>query len=254
MTFPSHLEYLKEKNITWFNPCWGYYGFWKRMKDFQQEKNIDFQTSWLHRDMKRNKERYAVAMAALCMQQDSPEKNGWWFTKILQDPPDGLIGAPREYEKKGNLMRVREVEVVEYFGKGSLLEIIKKKLDKKSYEPNTILVCLLSPEDIENYDFRKISKELIGADLPLIHIFVLFHGFKMDTNLKNLSDEEKLNKMLEVAFVQLSPIYNFVSISPLDCCANFVARKEAAWLKFSGRGMTPGFCDVTLKKAPILFD
>ncbi|PIS39860.1 MAG: hypothetical protein COT32_02840, partial [Candidatus Nealsonbacteria bacterium CG08_land_8_20_14_0_20_36_22] len=142
------------------------------MAEFQQERGVDFQTAWSHRDMKRNKEIYATAMAALCIQQDAAEKYGWWFTKPLQDPPDGIIGAIVEDKTMGgNIITIREIEVVEYI-EGSLLKTIRDKLKNKSYEPNTILVCLLSPKTSEVFNFPTLSEQLKKIELPLSHIFL----------------------------------------------------------------------------------
>ena len=149
MSFPPHLDYLKAVDITWYNPCWGYSGFWKRITEFQQERKIDFQTAWTHRDMKRNKELYVAALTALAMMQDTGTK--WWFTKTKQDPPDALIGTVQnDFESGGNLMSVRELEIVVHFC-GSLVDTVVNKLNRKHkrYEPNTALVCLLSPIVIE---------------------------------------------------------------------------------------------------------
>jgi len=153
------------------------------LAEFQQERGVDFQTAWSHRDMKRNKEIYATAMAALCIQQDAAEKYGWWFTKPLQDPPDGIIGAIIEDKTMGgNIITIREIEVVEYI-EGSLLKTIRDKLKNKSYEPNTILVCLLSPKTSEVFNFPTLSEQLKKIELPLSHIFLTFHGFRIEPSL-----------------------------------------------------------------------
>lgn len=252
--FPPHLKYLHDSELTWYNPCWGYFGFWKRLDEFQKEYNVDLQTAWMHRDMKKNKEKYSLALAAHCMQQDAPEKYGWWFTKTLQDPPDGIIGTSIIDKKTGgNIMRVREVEIVEYF-KGSLLDTIQKKLSKKRYEPNTILICLLSPENITEFDFLDISKELEKMSLSLGHIFVVFHGFRISSKWKSLTEEQKIEEMGKISFVQLAPKYSTVNVSPNVNCKAFLEGKERAWLKFTGRGRDGGLYDAKLESAPILFD
>ena len=256
MTFPPHLDYLKDINIIWFNPCWGYYGFQKRLAEFQQERGVDFQTAWSHRDMKRNKEIYATAMAALCMQQDAPTKHGWWFTKPPQDPPDGIIGTVIEDKSiGGNIMSVREVEVVEYIG-GSLLRTIRNKLKNKSYEPNTILICLLSPKTSASvvFDFLTLSEQLKKFNLPLSHIFLAFHGFQVTSSLQNLTIEKMIDEISKIAFIQLLPKYAVVNVSPYTCCETFRTSEEEAWLKFTKRGKGIGFKKVTLKEAPKLFD
>ncbi len=255
MRFPSHFEYLKDPHITWFNPCWGYLGFWKRIFEFQKERKIDFQVAWLHRDMKRNKEIYATAMAALCMQKSEPTKHGWWFTKPPQDPPDGVIGTPTEDTNIGaNIMRGREIEIVEYFN-GSIIETIKNKLDNKSYEPNTILVCLLSPQNsIKVFDFKAISEQIKQLRLPLIHIFLVGHGFQITPTFASLTRQEQIAKMLKIFFVQLLPQYAIVDISPDTCCETFQSGEEQAWLKFTKLGKGTDFQKITVAEAPKLFD
>jgi len=254
MTFPPHLDYLKNPNIIWFNPCWGYYGFWKRLSEFQQERGIDFQTAWSHRDMKRNKEMYVTAITALCMQQDAPTRHGWWFTKPPQDPPDGIIGTMIEDKSiGGNIMKVREVEVVEYI-EGSLLKTIRSKLENKSYEPNTILVCLLSSEPSKVFDPSTLSEQLKKIELSLPNVFLTFNGFHITPSLQNLTTEEMIDEMLKIAFIQLLPNYATVNVSPCTCCEAFRANKEQGWLKFTKRGRGMGLEKVTVEEAPKLFD
>lgn len=253
--FPSYFTYLKDPKIIWFNPCWGYHGFWKRLSEFQEEKNIDFQKAWSHRAMKRNKEIYAMALTALCLQHNLPTEYGWWFTKPIQDPPDGLVATPlKDAAMNGNIMHGREVEVVEYLG-GSLFDTIQKKLDKKAYEPNTILVCLLSPQNFEILDFKSLAKKIQKTKLPLSHIFVAGNGFSTSvTQFEALTYEEKLKKMLDILLIQLLPKYVTVSISPDDYCKAFFEGKQSAWLKFQSIGKGVGFHEVKVEHPPKLFD
>lgn len=253
--FPSYFSYLKDPNIVWFNPCWGYHGFWKRLSEFQEEKKIDFQKAWRHRDMKRNKEIYATALTALCLQHNLPTKYGWWFTKPKQDPPDGLVATPlTDLDLNGNIMHGREVEVVEYLG-GSLLDTITQKLDKKAYEPNTILVCLLLPQNLELLDFKSLADQIQHTKLPLSHIFVAGNGFLVSAaQFKALTFEEKLKKMRSILLVQLLPKYVTVSISPDDYCQAFFEGKQSAWLKFESIGKGTGFREVKVDHPPKLFD
>ena len=257
MTFPPHLAYLKDPSTMWFNPCWGYHGFWKRLSEFRQERNLDFQTAWSHRDMKRNKELYATALAALCVQQDAPSEYGWWFTKPSQDPPDGVIATPvRDTELDANIIRVREVEVVEYLG-GSLLDTIRQKLKGKSYEPNTILVCLLSPQGSDQltvFNFESLAKQIKQAALPLAHVFLAGHGFQIPLDFEKMSREQQFEEMYKIMLVQLLPKYAMTNISPLHCCKNFREGKEQAWLKFIGLGKGTGFQKVTADAVPELFN
>jgi hypothetical protein len=255
MNFPPYFLYLKNPAITWFNPCWGYYGFWKRLEEFQKEQGIDFQKAWVHRNMKRNKEIYASALAALSMQQDQPSERGWWLTKAPQDPPDGLIGTPiLDKEQNANFMHTREVEIVEHFS-GSIVETITRKLSRKAYEPHTILLCLLSPtiKDISVHNFEDIAKQIQQIKLPLAHIFLVGHGYRITSALKELSKEQLLVEMKKIMFVQLSPKYGFVNISPNQCCADFLQGKTSAWLKFTKIGRGTVFQQVS-GSPPKLFD
>ncbi len=254
MKFPPHLKYLHDAEITWFNPCWGYLGFWKRIKEFQKERGIDFNAAWLHRDMKRNKELYVTALAALCMQHDTSESEGWWFTKTRQDPPDGIIGTPqKDFDTGGNLMSIREVEIVEYLD-GPLTQTIDRKLRGKLYEPNTILICLLSPRGMGIYDFQDVSRQVSSMNYAIKHIFVVFHGFLISETTPNLTDAELAQEMSRIAFIQLAPKYGVVNILPSESCAKFISGDESAWLKFEGRGRRAGFKNVTVESAPKLFD
>lgn len=241
MSFPPHLDYLKNPNIVWFNPCWGYHGFWKRLAQFCQEKEIDFKVAWLDRGMKRNKELYATALLALSMKQDAPTKHGWWFTKPPQDPPDGVIGTILE-NKIGNIINIREVEVVEYFD-GQILDTLNDKMKDKSYEPNTVLVCLLSPNTTRLIDLKSLSQQIQDAKFPLSYIFVVFHGFEMSSLPKN-----------PAFLVQLAPEYVVINFSPHVICKSWFEEKEQSWLKFIGRGKNTDFQKVTMENAPRLFD
>lgn len=252
--FPPHLDYLKNPEIIWFNPCWGYFDFWKKLNEFQKEKGINFNAAWGHRDFKKSKEKYASAMVALCMQQTEQSQNGWWFTKTSQDPPDGVIGTVQDKNLEGNIMSVREIEIVEHF-EGSLLGTIKNKLGVKRYEPNTILICLISPkETIVSYNFKAISEELNKMNLSLAHVFVVFHGLKIASSLKDLTQNQAVEELLKISLVQLTPKYSVTSISPHNVCRQFLSGKQEAWLKFTGRGLKIGFQNVTSAEVPVLYD
>lgn len=248
MTFPPHLDYLKNSDIVWFNPCWGYHGFWKRLAQFRQEKKLNFETAWLDRGMKKNKELYVTALLALSMQQDAPTKHGWWFTKPLQDPPDGVIGTILE-NKIGNIINVREVEVVEYFD-GQILDTLKDKMKDKSYEPNTALVCLLSPNAIRLLNLKELSQQIQDIKFPLSHIFVVFHG----SEIASLPEKPALEDLVKTTLVQLTPEYVVVNFSPHIICKSWLEGKEQSWLKFMGRGKNTDLQKVTVNTTPKLFD
>lgn len=238
--FPPHLDYLRNKDLIWFNPCWGFYAFWERFEIFKNENDLDYEDAWLHKKMKNNKEKYFAALVALFLQQNNYEKNGWWFTKTSQDPPDAIVGTPRE-TNIGNIISVREIEITEHIGDGDILETIEKKLGRKMYEPNTILVCFISPKNIKTFNFKEISANLIKENFSLKNIFILFHGFYVKSS--KIKKEEILLEMQKISFIQLTPVYNSFSLLPQDCCKNFLSGSEKAWLKFSGRGLKPGFQD-----------
>ncbi|MDD4900755.1 MAG: hypothetical protein PHS62_01415 [Patescibacteria group bacterium] len=248
MAYPPHLNYLKDSNIVWFNPCWGYFGFWKRLAEFRKEKKIDFKTAWLSRGMKRNKELYATALLALSMRQDAPMESGWWFTKPLSDPPDGVIGTIVK-RSSGNIINVREVEVVEYFG-GDLLDTFKNKMKNKSYEPNTALVCLLSPNSTEVLDLIKLSKQIQSLKFPLTYIFVVFHGLE----IVSLPEKPTVEDLVKVTLVQLAPEYVPINFSPQAVCQSWRTGGEQSWIKFAGRGLNNDLVKIKTENAPKLFD
>jgi len=249
MKFPPYLDYLKNLNIVWFNPCWGYYGFWKRLAEFRQEHGLDFQAAWLNRGMKRNKELYATALLSLSMQQDAPTKHGWWFTKLPdRDPPDGIIGTIVE-SQNGNIINVREVEVVEYFG-GQLLDTLNNKIKNKLYEPNTALVCLLSPNTTELFNLKDLSQQIQKIKFPLTYIFAVFHGFEIASLPKGPAPED----LAKITLVQLAPKYVVVNFSPHISCKAWLAEKEQSWIKFTGRGRSTVLEKVIVDTAPKLFN
>lgn len=247
---PDHLGYLKNQNIVWFNPCWGYYGFWKRLNEFRQEKKLDFQSAWLDRRMKRNKELYAAALVALLMRKDAPQKNGWWFTKppSPQDPPDGVIATILE-SPQGNIISVREIEVVEYFN-GLVLNVLKNKMEGKSYEPNTALVCLLSPTVNQVLDFINISRRVQELKFPLEYIFCVFHGFMITSLPRN----PVLQDLIQTTLIQIAPEYVPINLSPHISCTAWRGGTEQSWLRFSCRGKNKTLQKVTDDSLPKLFD
>lgn len=250
--FPPHLDYLKNKEIIWHNPCRGYFDFWDNLKKIQEKEKLPFEKIWKKRSMKKNKEKYASAIAALCFQEEFGSQ--WWFTKTDQDPPDGIIATvSRDPENGSNLINVREVEIVEHF-KGSIIETIQTKLKNKNYQPETILICLLSNENMDIINLKTISNKINKKSLPLKNIFLLFNGFLIKASDKNLSGEEKLKKILEISLAQISPTYNFITINPLICCKNFLEGKNKAFLKFEKRGLTPGFKPIKENNPPRIYD
>lgn len=51
----SHLYYLKEKGLTWFNPSYGLNGFWDEYRKLSKKLNKPHKYVWNHRDLKKSK-------------------------------------------------------------------------------------------------------------------------------------------------------------------------------------------------------
>lgn len=247
--FPPHLDYLKDDKIVWFNPCEGLFGFWREFDNFKKINNLNFLSAWSSREMKRAKEIYATSIAALATQQSEMSKRRWWIMKPPQDPPDGVIGTTEE-SPNGNLMNVREVEVVEHL-RGNLLQTLDTKLARKSYEPNTILVCLISETGI--YNFKKLSSEICKQNLSLQHIFLAAHGATLPANRKGLSKEDLTALVRKVSLIQLKPVFAMIELDPFITCSAWQKGEESSWLKFDGRGTEIGFKKVKSDNPPELF-
>lgn len=242
----SHLSYLKEKGITWFNPSYGLNGFWNEYRKLKKSLNKPHDYIWSHRDLKKAKEIYAVSIIAKVMQKQ--ENTGpWWILKPKNDPPDGVIGTL--LEKNGiPKMHIREVEVVEHI-EGEILNTIRKKLSRKQYEPNTILVCYLSHGGIHDLEKESqiISKEITSLD----HIFLVFPGMKLSDIPQGVIGDALLRAMLKVSSVQIKPVFLFSSINLIEDCKDWREGKEGNFfiLEGLGRGSRP----ITLENPPKLF-
>lgn len=247
--FPSHLEYLKGKDIYWFSPCYAFHQFWKEISAFQKENNLDFQDAWKHRGMKRAKEIYATAIAALGMRQSEAKLRPWWIGKPDQDPPDGIIGTVNESDN-ANYLHVREVEVVEHIN-GDLLHTLETKLRGKYYEPNTILVCFVSESGV--YNFETLAQQVQQKNLSLQHVFLVAQGGRLIADPKTMSQQELFTLLRKVSFVQLAPIYAFIEIDPFSTCDGRLAENQVGWLKFEKRGKGAGLRRVTTNTPPKLF-
>lgn len=249
MSFPPYFNYLKNPDTVWFNPCQGFYGFWKEFNNFKKIHNLDFSNAWNSREMKRRKEIYATSVVALATQQSEIPRRLWWITKPSQDPPDGIIGTSEE-SPNGNLMKVREIEIVEHL-QGDLLQTLNNKLTRKNYEPNTVLVCLVSETGI--YDFKKISSDVCKQKLSLQHIFLAFHGATLPANGTSPSNEDIITIAKKISLIQLKPVFAVMEFDPSITCSAWRKGEEPSWLKFSGRGTENGFKDVKSDNPPNLF-
>lgn len=245
--YPPHLFYLKEKGITWFNPSYGICGFWNEYRKLKQRLGGPHDYIWSHRDLKKAKEIYAMSILAKAVEK--MEKVGsWWVLKPKNDPPDGVIGNILKDGDK-QLMRVREVEVVEHIS-GDILDTLRKKLSSKQYEPNTILVCFISSGGI--YDLEKKSKYISNEITSLSNIFLVFLGTSLSGITENTSDEDILKEMSKVSSVQIKPRYSFISIDPTIDCRDWREGKESNYFIYEGLGKGENR-QITLENPPKLF-
>lgn len=247
MTDLSHLSYLKEKGIAWFNPSYGLNGFWNEYRKLKESLNKPHDYIWSHRDLKRAKEIYAISIIAKVMEKQ--ERTGqWWIIKPKNDPPDGVIGTLVETNgiKK---MHIREVEVVEHIS-GNILDTIRKKLYQKQYEPNTILVCYITHGGV--YDLEKESTLISQEITSLDHIFLVFTGMKVTDIPLDVTGIGLVRAVYRVSSVQIKPVYSFASIDPIDDCKDWRDGKEGNFFIFEGLGRG-GSRPITLKNPPKLF-
>lgn len=244
---PAYLSYLKEKGITWFNPCNGLMGFWNEYRQLREKLNKPHDYIWTHRDLKRAKEIYATSIIAKVMQQQE-EVGMWWILKPKNDPPDGVIGTI--VEKNGiKKIHIREIEVVEHLS-GEVIDTVKNKLSRKYYEPNTALVCYLSGGG--TYDLKKLAEEISKEITSLEHIFLVFTGQEINSIPRNASDEELLRALLKVSLVQIKPLYSVTTIDPISVCESWRAGKESNFFIFEGLGKGNAR-PITLHNPPHLF-
>ncbi len=243
----SHLLYLKEKGLVWFNPSYGLNKFWDEYRKLKERLNKPHDYVWGHRDLKRAKEIYAISIIAKVIEKR--ENIGkWWIVKPKNDPPDGVIGTivtTNGIQK----MHIREVEVVEHIA-GEILDTIRKKLSGKRYEPNTILVCYLSQGGV--FDFEKMSEVICKEQTSLDHIFLVFGGTKVSDIPLGASTEEIARAMFKVSSVQVKPVFSFFNVDPIEECKEWRTGNEASFYIFEGLGRGSSR-PVTLENPPQLF-
>jgi len=148
---------------------------------------------------KKERERYCLSIFGLALRSDS--NVDWWVHIPNTDPPDGLVITFNKEENGQYMGYMREVEVVEHRGEpGKLFDTIRNKMVENSYEPNTILNCLILTPAI--YDMKGLSKKLSQFTSPLKHVFVVFSGIVATKYA--LTSEEVQSKY---TVVQLLPVF-----------------------------------------------
>lgn len=148
---------------------------------------------------KNDRECYCVSLVALAMMNDS--KMDWWTNIPKQDPPDGLVMTLTQEKPDALKGYLREVEVVEHRDKPEqIFDVIHNKMIEKSYESNTILVCLALTPAV--YDFNTLAKKLAEITSSLKHVFVMFAGIALNQSKINV---DKLKTTFTM--VQLLPVF-----------------------------------------------
>jgi hypothetical protein len=82
----THLLYLKEKGVAWFNPSYGLNGFWDEYRKLKERLCKPHDYVWSHRDLKRAKEIYAISIIAKVIEKQE-NVGQWWIVKPKNDPP-----------------------------------------------------------------------------------------------------------------------------------------------------------------------
>lgn len=133
------------------------------------------------------------------MMNDS--KMDWWTNIPKQDPPDGLLMTLIQEKPDALKGYLREVEVEEHRDKPEqIFDVIRNKMIEKSYENNTILVCLALTPAV--YDFNTLAKKLAEITSSLKHVFVMFAGIALNQSNINV---DKLKTTFTM--VQLLPVF-----------------------------------------------
>lgn len=148
---------------------------------------------------KNDRERYCVSLVALAMMNNS--KMDWWTNIPKQDPPDGLVMTLIQEKPDALKGYMREIEVVEHRDKPEqIFDVIRNKMIEKSYENNTILVCLALTPAV--YNFNTLADKLTEITSSLKHVFVMFAGIAL--NQSNITADQ-----LKTTFtmVQLLPVF-----------------------------------------------
>lgn len=167
---------------------------------------------------KKDRERYCVSVVGLALKNDS--NLDWWTHMPNPDPPDGLVMTLKQ-EKNGAYMGyMREVEVVEHRdAPEKIFNVIRNKMVEKTYESNTILVCLALTPAI--YNFQKLATMLAPIKSSLKHIFVVFTGVSLTKNLPPAVQMQTAYTM-----VQLIPVFQQTTLDSRPHINDFKEKYE----------------------------
>jgi len=167
---------------------------------------------------KKVRERYCVSIVGMALKDDS--QADWWMNMPNQDPPDGLVMTLREEKPGGYRGYMREIEVVEHRDEPEkIFDTIRDKMIQNTYEPNTILVCLvLTPSA---YDFRLLATKLAEVPSTLKHIFVVFTGILLTGTIPTKEEMQTSYTM-----VQLLPVFEHGTVDSRPHLVDFMERYE----------------------------
>lgn len=165
---------------------------------------------------KKDRERYCVSIVGMALKNDS--QLDWWMNMPNQDPPDGLVLTLKEEKPDAYMGYMREIEVVEHRDEPSkIFETIRDKMVKKTYESNTILVCLaLTPS---MYDLRSLSARLSSIKSSIKHVFVVFTGIMLTGDIPT-KEQIQTSYMM----VQLLPVFEQGAVDSRPHLNDFMGR------------------------------
>ncbi|MFH1522937.1 MAG: hypothetical protein ABIE43_03925 [Patescibacteria group bacterium] len=190
-----NLREIDKNAREWFHP---YYSFLNLCKEIGTSGHDLLKAS------KKYRESYAISILALSLQESTDRD--WWLYIPDNDPPDGYIATFQKEIIKDNTQikgKIREIEVVEHRSEDkTLLNRLKNKLLDTSYNPDTVLVCLMLVSGI--YNFEKLSNDLKKISPKLKHIFLIIHGVQIFSDISNAT-------FFKLTAVQLLP--EFASVT-----------------------------------------
>ncbi len=162
---------------------------------------------------KKSRESYSVAILAFSLQQDTGKE--WWLHIPDVETPDGYIVTYEDETAKNRTVlkgKLREIEVVEHrLDEITLMERLKTKLLDASYNPDTVIVCLLLVAGA--HDLEGLSRDLKKISSKLSHVFVVMHGIQASSE-NTLPD-------LRLTTIQLLPEYNSITFDLQDQYEDF---------------------------------